>query len=479
MYARKFSKKVMLLAAIATLIVVAGILWLNTQKNTTTALTALTSGQLEFESDPTSSAILSGFTAKSVVNGSKANYDLVLKMNEKSEFTAKAKVTATNVSKDSWDKLVFYVIPNVFAEPNNKMFRDDAKFAIQAIKIADKQVKYTMQDDTLTVPLQSKLSPQENLTIEISYSFQVPRDGRRYMRIEDSHYLAQWYPMLATYMNGWNKNPYNYNNESYHTGFGDYKLQYELPAGYTLVSSANNDPKEATTSGQVEIKNVKEMFVAVLKDMKVMTRKVGDVDIRVWSRDKDKIPAATALDTAAAALPFFSKNIGPYPYKQYDVLVDGVVSMEYPGIDTVYGKDQFTSLYTTHELAHQWFYGMVSNDPFKESWLDEGFTQYTTSLYLRNYEYANRYILPEPKLSNLPLSELGDMDYASSLYALPTLKFKELFEPLGIEDRWKFLRTYFEIYRYKQVTTEEAVRFIKHYFKMQDDTFFKDWLKLD
>lgn len=56
--------------------------------------------------------------------------------------------------------------------------------------------------------------------------------------------------------------------------------------------------------------------------------------------------------------------------------------MEYPGIVTVLDSIQDVSEIIAHGIAHQWFYGIVSNDAFHEPWVDEGMTQFATFLYL-------------------------------------------------------------------------------------------------
>ncbi len=44
-----------------------------------------------------------------------------------------------------------------------------------------------------------------------------------------------------------------------------------------------------------------------------------------------------------------------------------------------------------HETAHQWFYGVVGNDPAIEPWLDEALATYSELLYYQRYfpESAN------------------------------------------------------------------------------------------
>jgi aminopeptidase N len=51
--------------------------------------------------------------------------------------------------------------------------------------------------------------------------------------------------------------------------------------------------------------------------------------------------------------------------------------MEYPG----FVLDRVNSTALAHELAHQWWYGIVGDDEYNSPWLDEGFTDYATDLY--------------------------------------------------------------------------------------------------
>ena len=60
--------------------------------------------------------------------------------------------------------------------------------------------------------------------------------------------------------------------------------------------------------------------------------------------------------------------------------------MEYPNL--VYISDAVTDYLDyknviIHEIAHQWWYGVVGNNEFTERWLDEGLTEYTTLLFYK------------------------------------------------------------------------------------------------
>lgn len=65
------------------------------------------------------------------------------------------------------------------------------------------------------------------------------------------------------------------------------------------------------------------------------------------------------------------------------------MGMEYPGIVTARsirntGPVNLEDLkyMIDHEIAHQWFYGVVSNDPYNDAWLDEGFANFSEAVYV-------------------------------------------------------------------------------------------------
>ncbi|MCR8643456.1 hypothetical protein NV379_12415 [Paenibacillus sp. N1-5-1-14] len=149
-----------LLPIIVGIIILTGGLWLWLQQSDEATNAQLTQGSATYTPPADLPAQLANFKPEYVEDGAKSKYDLSLKMNERGDFIATAKITVTNASIDSWDKLVFYMIPNVFAEKGNKMFQSDAKLTIEEVKLAGKKVKYTLEDDNFTVPLVKKLDPK-------------------------------------------------------------------------------------------------------------------------------------------------------------------------------------------------------------------------------------------------------------------------------------------------------------------------------
>ncbi|TJY42663.1 FtsX-like permease family protein [Cohnella pontilimi] len=431
------------------------------------------------ETLPTKIGTPAGFVPRGVPTGNKSVYDLQLSLAENGKFSIDGTITVENNSSEVWEKIVFYMIPNIFTDNNNtKTYRDSASLLMHEVKLNGENVQYSLTGDTLTLHLAQKLSPAGKVVVKVSYDFVVPDNGIRFTKQDGSYMLAQWYPMLATYNHGWNKEDYTPLSESYHTGFSDFDLTYKLPKEYRIISSSDIDD-ESKSSGKIVVKNVKELFVAVTKDLVYNFKNLDEIEIRVWGRDADKETVDQVLNASTKALDFFNQNIGPYPHKQLDVILGNFVSMEYPGVVTVgLSADAKTLEHAlVHELAHQWFYGVISNDPYHDGWLDESMAEFATSLYLHDYSFAQKFDKPNAKPSNLPLSQYEETDIIPSLYAKPIMNFKSLIEKQGGEYTGiKFLHDYWSNYKYKQINTEEFLRFIMAYFVMEDNSFFKDWI---
>jgi hypothetical protein len=97
-----------------------------------------------------------------------------------------------------------------------------------------------------------------------------------------------------------------------------------------------------------------------------------------------------ALQATIDALGYFSKMLGPYPYRTVTAVIppfnaDAAGGMEYPTFFTAsyyenprrdrLGGPQLDSV-TIHEFGHGYFYGILGSNEFEEPMLDEGLNEY-------------------------------------------------------------------------------------------------------
>lgn len=231
-----------------------------------------------------------------------------------------------------------------------------------------------------------------------------------------------------------------------------------------------------------------------MKEHFLIEKEVENTDIRVFGYGDDKELSQEISDIASDAFAYFGKTIGPYPHNQLDIVLDGK-SMEYPGVVTAYTIGDFDKLSPTllkstvvHEIAHQWFYGVISNDPYHEAWLDEGFAEFATGLYFysksnEDVPYSDLYEMIKrlkPLPVNLSLEQYDQSNQSSYIYGKSNAMLWKLFEERGgIKEAEKFLKTYYDNYKFKEIDSEEFIRFTKYYFKLEDNSVFKDWLEVN
>ena len=440
--------------------------------------------------------ILTDFSPKTVPSGHKSQYDIKLTMDKEGTFQIESTVHIKNASNDSWNQIVFYFIPNMFtqkiAEELNNPLASPSKVEITNITLNGDAAHYDLHKDTLSIPLKKELKPEKDVQITFSYHLTLPEKGFRFTKNNQNYYLAQFYPMLATYQNHqWNKKDYRLKGETYHTAFSDFQVSYHLPAGFTLASSSDQDMLPSKISDDLQANKVKEMFIAILHHPEIVRKVVNNVEIRVFDVEDNENLAASISTVATDALKYFQKTIGPYPFKQLDIILDQS-GMEYPGIVTAktlayagpVDEDRLKSM-VVHEIAHQWFYGVISNDPYQNAWLDEGFAEFATSLYFSAkikekipYEIYHQTAKELPLPINLPLDQYKGAS-SSYTYGKALSMLWKLFENRGgAAEAKRFLKTYYHYYQYKEVDSKEFVRFSQQYFHMKDDAFFQDWLDL-
>jgi len=438
------------------------------------------------------------FSSKGVPAGNDSNYEINLNMAPDGEFHVESTVVIKNTSKDEWEELVFYFIPNIFTENTARELsypiESPAKVKFHKVENEGEQMNFTLVKDTLTIQLNHKIEPDNGVTIDFSYDFTLPDKGLRFTENNGNYFLSQFYPMLATYRDHkWNKEDYRLNGETYHTAFSSFKVSYIIPDGYTIASTSNDDVFPSEIKGEFEVSNIKEVFLAILKNPIVTQKANEDVEIRIFGFEDQQDLYTEITEVASDAFNYFEKTIGPYPFTQLDIVIDSL-GMEYPGIitaNTIYGSgpvnpDALKSI-IVHEIAHQWFYGVISNDPYHDAWLDEGFADFATGLYQFSkskeeipYETMNEQLAHlEPLPVNLPLDKY-EKNQSSYIYGKSSTMLFNLFEDRGgIKEAEKFLGKYYECYKYKEINTEEFVRFSKHYFNLKDNSIFEEWLLLE
>ena len=114
---------------------------------------------------------------------------------------------------------------------------------------------------------------------------------------------------------------------------------------------------------------------------------MGGVPVRLAVSDEVATgPAADrVLDRAQAltaeSMRTFTRLFGPFPYPSLSVVAIRAIAsagVEYPGL--IWLGSRRYDVVVPHEVAHEWFYGLVGNDQGDDPWLDESFASYAEAL---------------------------------------------------------------------------------------------------
>ncbi|MDP5276269.1 M1 family metallopeptidase [Chengkuizengella axinellae] len=417
------------------------------------------------------------------------SYSIDLELDEQGTFHVKAEIAVTNNSEEAWTDIGFYFVPNALTEKYKPDFMvDSAELKINKITVNDKEQPYSLNNNIMLVSLDKDLKTKQTSKVMVDYTLNLPIKGNRLSKFFGNYYLAQWYPMLGDYNSGWVIYDYDARGESYFTGYGDYEISYMLPKEYFVASSGKDGEILPSQSGIIKGDKIKDFYLALLDPLEweSQTEVVQDTELRVFMPAGKEDMLVNTSREAKNIFKFFEERIGDNPNAEID-LVGNNGNMEYPNVMEISDNEEIYEHILTHELAHQWFYYLVSNDPYSEAWLDEGIAEFAASLYLTEkyneqvgFEFANRLDnMREPDdIVNKQLHEFEN--YITTVYSRAPMKLWSYFRELGgTEEALNFLSAYYNDNQYKVVDSEVFIDYFNEYFEQDHSSFFEEWIDLN
>ena len=208
-----------------------------------------------------------------------------------------------------------------------------------------------------------------------------------------------------------------------------------------------------------------------------------------------------ALNYTIAALRIYSDNFGAYPYRDLRVAPAPLYfrGMEYPQVSLIgvdnYGRNQGElEMLVAHEVAHQWWYQIVHNDPVNEPWLDEALAEYSMKLYLEQLRGGGSASRLQTSRWDEPVKELkstGDAvlinqtvkEFASGslyetiVYGKGALFYDAIRETLGDRRFVRFLQQYFAAHRYAIVNTEDWLAAVHELNTPALEVLYEEWVR--
>lgn len=250
----------------------------------------------------------------------------------------------------------------------------------------------------LPVDLDAPLGPGQTATISMRLVIRLPSVNDRFGYHKGLALLGTALPTLAVHDDaGWHLPPYTDFGESFYSIAGDYLVRLDAPAGLdTPASGAATDRREH--AGRIvttyEADDVRDFAWAAGHLRKAVGRS-GAARVVTWydpSSIGDRRARAASL-SAVTAMDSFSGSFGSFPYPELDVVLTAFTTfggMEYPTV--VFANPD--RLIVSHEIAHQWWYGIVGDDQYTEPWLDESFATWSQFLPFGPWRGCARYRWP-------------------------------------------------------------------------------------
>lgn len=319
----------------------------------------------------------------------------------------------------------------------------------------------------LTVPLRVPLAPGCTAHLQLQYSLTIPRIANGYRQGHLGYWgyserqinLGMWLPLVAPVdaEGKWNTPVAHDVGEHFALDLADFAVTLTLinaPQGAVLVG-----PGEVKQVGQssweFNLQGAREIAFSASADFAKLTNIASTgliVELYYFEHQRaEALDAARwALNAATDAVVLFEELYGSLPLRRL-VVVEGDFpdGMEFSGLVFVSEAwfrtwkgvpNDWLTLITVHEVAHQWWYHVVGNDQGRYPYLDEAPATYSELLFLEHYypEYAawwwNFRVNAEAPLGNVDqpvYSFRGARQYINAVYLRGAMFLHALRSGLG------------------------------------------------
>jgi len=444
----------------------------------------------------------------------------------------KEKLTYFNNSIDTLSVLYFHLYINKFKESLEK---DENNFGyVEIISVTDSsdlELSYKIFGTIMQLTLNQPIVPGDSQLIHIRFNTILPRSTDGYGYYGYHYDVGNWYPVPAVYdQYGWHIDQHF--NAEYYQEWGNYQVEITVPSGFIVGATGSLlNPEVLPNSVEYidrrfqyqmwsDTSTVTYLFSAPLvhdfawtadPEFAIRRIKSGNHTLLFFIpqyRLKDWEPQ---IEIARKCMQFFEDKIGSYPYP-FLTVVDGYITaggIEYPNLVII--NDNISnpiSLSATiiHEIAHQWFYGLIANNQTRYGWMDEGFATFFENLAFEYIYGEENYYVTSPQgfwgkyfgysknhrqndliiylkyirsgneeQIDLPYDWFQN-DYYTPYYQKMSLVISQLRYLLGDTDFWKGIKEYFNTWKFRHPYPQDLYNCFEKVSQKNLNWFFTQWL---
>ncbi len=253
-------------------------------------------------------------------------------------------------------------------------------------------------DRTLAVlALPTPLAPGAAAELEITFRARLPTPIARTGATPGTLVAAQWFPKAAAYTpQGWSLQQFHGPTEFF-ADFADYEVTLHHPPGWLLAATgaATSSTRTTTTFTQRAVHDFAFVASTELAPTTFTVKPPAQphaITVHLLQPPTQTHTTPRWREAIEGALHTLTRRVGPYPYATLTVVLPPwravrTSGMEYPTLITGLAGDPLWSTWPIdtlkipevviiHELAHQYFYGILASQERDEAYLDEGLTTY-------------------------------------------------------------------------------------------------------
>ena len=409
---------------------------------------------------------------------------------EENRLVGQASIEVPNYSAEPWNDLLFRLYPMLEQYGGNMVLQRVAVNGQPASFI------YKRENTAIEVDLNDTLQPGDTAVVDLAWRLEIPNWSdissiyALFGSSQDMTALPLFYPSLAVYEEGdvlgdgqWWQALGSVRGDAAYNVTSLFAVTATMPSELVPVTSGTLVTSTLTGDGLARHAWVtgpsREFVMHLSPHFESDSTEAYGTRVTSYWLPGDETAGRAALKHASSALRIYSDIYGPYPYQDMRVAPAPISfhGMEYPQVNLLgielYGRfrDRL-ELIAAHEVAHQWWYQLIHNDPVNSPWLDEAIAEYSMEYFVETldgeydadlFEY-NRWWRPLEHLierdENAPVDQPVDSfidgaQYEAIVYGKGALFFDALREELGDRAFRAFLRKYLDEHRYGIVDQEE------------------------
>jgi hypothetical protein len=471
-----------------------------------------------------------------VLSNRVTEYHISVALEEDKSLIGQQTVTWKNPGRKSVSELFLHLYPNAFSPGSTFIKESDGQLRGDKMKEGSSgsmeltsltteegetllpRIHYVQPDDgnkndrtLVTFRLPQPVNPGSSITLRMNFTVKLPDVFARMGKAGDFVMAGQWFPKVAVYetagmrgrtTEGWNLHQYHGNSEFY-ADFGIYSVRIDVPQTYKVAATGFQTRSPTVSKGrkvfQFYADDVHDFAWSASPQFEYLEDSFSSVGIpgvriKLYLDPLHKNLKDRYMHAAKSALAKLGEWYGEYPYSTLSVVVppadgNGAGGMEYPTLVTAASAQNDNPGYElertlVHEIAHQYWYGLVASNEFEEAWLDEGFTSYTedklmASIYgvIPNIPIEASYMTnPEP-LNQTSWRFKSSDGYAENVYMRGKLVLSSIERQVGEKTMSKIMRAYFQKYRFKHPSSSDFQKVVETVTKSKWNDFFHAYVQ--